>query len=195
MCLADKETDVAGDDNINMRVSALEQQMSAMAADLTMIRLSGATKQDVAGVVAQIDLMKFEIDRIKLEIDRVKFEIEHIKADIDHIKVEIDHIKVEIDRIKQEFVQMRTQFAELRADFAVLKQQLDSEFSHMATKAELQQIISSSRNWLVGTAFTLFFALATLQLTVFSLARTLSAAAPSPPLTPSAQPRAIVPAR
>jgi hypothetical protein len=51
----------------------------------------------------------------------------------------------------------------------LLSQRFDSELPHLATKAELQELKSDVRTWIVGTAITLLVALGGMQYSFFSI--------------------------
>ncbi len=200
MWLLDRGIGMLNDESINVRVSVLETQMETVATDIAMIRANYATKQDVAevrmGLVALTDRFNVEMPRMHAELAGLKLDVAQIKQRLDCELPQLGS-KAELRQIKQQ-LDSELPLLATKAELLQIKQRLDSELPQLATKAELQQLLTSSRNWFVGMGVTLFFALAGLQLSLFSLYRNLPAptalAAPAQP-APHVLPQPAPPAR
>lgn len=112
--------------------------------------------------------MNHRTDMLEQDVTALKSALGDIRTDNARIEVSVAALEEDTGTVKTTLEVMRSNYAR-REDVRALEQRFDSELPHLATKAELQELRSEMRAWMVGTAITLFVALATLQFSVYQL--------------------------
>jgi hypothetical protein len=103
--------------------------------------------------------------------DLIEQDIATIKVVLEGVRSDLDGLLLRTTTLEQDMAVVRSNYAR-REDLRALEQRFDSELPHLATKAELQALRSEMRAWMVGTAFSLFIATATLQFSFYQLLKT-----------------------
>lgn len=125
--------------------------------------------------------MNHRTDLLEQDIASIKVVLEDVRAHYAR-REDVEALAVRTGTLEQDLATVKTSLEVVRSNYArredvqavlsrvvALEQRFDSELPHLATKAELNELRSEMRAWMVGTAITLFIALATLQFSFYQL--------------------------
>jgi len=113
------------------------------------------------------DLLEQDMAAVKSTLDEIRANYAR-REDLEGLSVRTAALEDDMATVKTTVEVIRSNYAR-REDLRALEQRFDSELPHLATRAELQELRSEMRAWMVGTAITLFIALATLQFSFYQL--------------------------
>ena len=112
--------------------------------------------------------MNHRTDLLEQDMAAVKSTLDDMRANYVRSEVRIAALEEDMATVKTAVEVISSNYAR-REDLRALEQRFDSELPHLATKAELQELRSEMRAWMVGTAISLCIALATLQFSFYQL--------------------------
>jgi hypothetical protein len=115
--------------------------------------------------------MNHRTDLIEQDIATIKVVLEGVRSDLDGLLLRTTTLEQDMAVVRSNYAR-REDVQAILGRVATLEQKFDSELPHLATKAELQALRSEMRAWMVGTAFSLFIATATLQFSFYQLLKT-----------------------
>lgn len=159
---------------MNHRIDLLEQDMAAIKVVLEDVHAHYARREDVAALGTRTAVLEYELSAVKSSLNIVLSTCAR-REDVEELAVRTGTLEQDMATVKTSLEVVRSNYARREDVQAVLsrvvalEERLDSELPHLATKAELSELRSEMRAWMVGTAITLFIALATLQFSFYQL--------------------------
>lgn len=141
------------------------------------LNLHGRAAVDADGVWAEATQMDERIDILEREVKAIKSEIAVIKStywtreDAREMDARLIRVEAAIATLQADVAQLKMDVAQLKADVAQLKidvAQIKVRLEQFATKAELIEVETRLKTWMVGMAISIITVTSAIQFALYS---------------------------
>jgi chromosome segregation ATPase len=146
------------------RLARIEDDVAELKIALEILQSHCATQERMLRVETELPQLQAGFQKLEAELKARLADYHALRDEFWSFRADVKDypVRAEVNALEQ-------RLGSLHAELGKLRQRVDSEMPYLASKEELQKVFNKSRNWAVGTAITLFFALATIQISMFNV--------------------------
>lgn len=144
------------------RLARIEDDIAELKTALEILGSHCATQERMLRV-------EIEVPKLQTGFQKLDAELKGLLADYHALRDDFWAFRADLKDypVRDELKALEQALNALHLELGKLRQRLDSELPYLAAKDELQKVMTKTRNWSIGTAITLFAALATMQFNMY----------------------------